>query len=478
MSEFSTTALLEAQVNQSSLRSARQTVEDELSDIEVDVAATASNGLGAGSGGGAGGSSLATSVLETSNQHLTHISDVGDELAELAQERNHLLRENLEANELAAQSSGGNGGRLPRLSGGLGILGGLAVAIASVNWTGVVTGAIDKISASVGDFLSKGGKAAIDAADLVANKAEVGAKDVISDAAEVSASDVVDSGAEIGEDILVKTGATVATSVLVANGAKVEALDLVDDVLDTTDILGEGFPIKPPDLIEQGGEQTSGSESGSESGSDSGSGSNTGSGGGTGVPEAAVAGFSAFGLNALLSSSSGGLSIGGLASRSAGASTPLLTRSMMPKDEDGNLVGSQFPAEDGKKTNREVILSWLGSGVSAIGADAPGPQPGKVTLAPGANLSGGGVDPSEWETWQERNQDVEGETGTARERTQVSYPESSRGTPDRNETTVESPQIKNEIEVQLDIRNTRQLEEFMRDPERFIERNLNLPGGR
>lgn len=481
MTDFSTSALLELQVSQSSLKSARQTIESELGGAEVDVAATAASGGGASGSGG-----LAAAGLDTANTHLSAARDHLSENITLNEERNTLLREILDAQEMAAQSSGSNGGRLPSrlLGGGLGILGGLTVALASVNWTGVVTGAIDKITASVSDFLKRGGKAAIDAADLVANKASVGAGDVVNTTLSLSATDVIAAGATIGAGALVASAATVSAPVLVASAATVGAGALIADKanISVTDVISSPAEIAAPNLIAATATVTVGSliaekatvtldklvevANGGSSSSSSGSGSssNTGSSSGSALSfsEIIAAGGSAAGLNALLSSSSGGLSIGGIVGRSAGVTSPLLTRSMMPRDEDGNLVGSQFPAEDGKKTNREVILSWLGSGVSAIGADVPGPQPGKVTLAPGATLSGGGVDPSEWETWQERN-----ESGGS----------SSRGTPNRNGTTVEA-NVTNEVEATIDLSNMRDLKEFLRDPPRYIERNLDLPGGR
>lgn len=105
MAEFSTEAVFEARVSQRSLRKARQTVEDELGDVEIGVG-----------GGGAGRSARADRVID--EFEVEH---------DLSRERNLLLEQLLEEQEKDAFNRALKGGGGMAALGGAGILAGLTL---------------------------------------------------------------------------------------------------------------------------------------------------------------------------------------------------------------------------------------------------------------------------------------------------------------------------------------------------------------
>jgi hypothetical protein len=127
MSEFTTAATLEVEIDDNSLRSARNRIERDLNDVRA-------NG-GAGSRGGgrgrrspmSGGGGMA-SLRDTARDQL----DTQQVLVELAEERNELLE------DLGRGNSGDGGGRLPRgFGGGGGGLGGILGGVLGIGLLGL-----------------------------------------------------------------------------------------------------------------------------------------------------------------------------------------------------------------------------------------------------------------------------------------------------------------------------------------------------
>lgn len=114
MAEFGVSTTLEAEVDQQSLRQARQEIEAELGDIEVSVTAEGSPSQSVGRGGSSRGFAKVNTLL--------------DDLDTKALRRNELLEDLLDATEqgdFTRATGGGAGGVLGGLFlGGLGLLGG------------------------------------------------------------------------------------------------------------------------------------------------------------------------------------------------------------------------------------------------------------------------------------------------------------------------------------------------------------------
>jgi len=103
MSEFSTTARVDAIISESSMREARKTLEDGFSDAELQVTAQTDTGGGSPTGRG----------LARNRQHLAEQTDQLDENLQLNEERNLLLEaitESLDQQTFDRASGGGGGG--------------------------------------------------------------------------------------------------------------------------------------------------------------------------------------------------------------------------------------------------------------------------------------------------------------------------------------------------------------------------------
>ena len=573
MTDFSVAATLEAQVSQSSLRSARQEIEDELGGIEVDISASVADQIASGSGAAAtdGGQPLASSQLETATTYLDTATDELSENLGLNEERNTILRELLDAQELAAQESGGNnrlrlGSVGGLLSGGLGIAALVGAAIANVNWTSVVTGAITEVSLAAGDLIANGGQAAIEAGDLVKDKARVATEDVVDEAADVGASDVIDT--TLGAGDLVEDALPIGAAALVASGLPLGVGALIGSALPVSegDIVGDGFPLsasallKDPlpvglsaivsaslpvtlgnligdalpvsidDLIEQAQGEGSGEGSAEDTGDNTGDDTGDSTGGNIPWEELAIGGSIAIAGGALAKTALG--SAGGA---TAGAGFPILPRGAFADIADEDTIsptgiGENIP-EDERMTNREVILSTIASGqapimagsmTSATGTMSPTPDPDAsydsydsqnetsnsgpvsglsdlpekdqrlirrvLSQQPSLNINvqfrDGGLAPDTRQRLQSRLDSSEdsstaGGSGGSGGSADTTQSESSRGTPDRNQTNVEA-KVTNNIEMPLEFRNSREFQKFVKDPEGYIEDviNDNLPGGR
>lgn len=490
MTEFSTAAALEVQVSDSSLRSARSSIEDELGDIEVDVTATVSDQLDAG--GGAmpdGGGMMASDALETANERLSEVRDDFEANLDLNETRNDLLREILDAQQMTAQQDGG-GMLNSLLQSGVGLLGGgiavaavLAQSLASISWAALFERAISSIAIEAGDLIMNGGQAIITAGDLIADKASVTANDLIEDAASVSHEDVIDSTVAVADLLgkslpvvladLAKGDLPVTAGHLVAKALPVTPLDIIDKALPLgvgailasspllylDDIIKGDFPINPADIIdavqgETGSEQTNNQESTNQETTNQQTGNDqvvvgpngiildrtAGQGEGTEGPGvgtyAAVGGTAALGSVALtlgLGALDGPLPFGEIAGASLAGM--LFAGSAAAKKRNGggsDTVDIEPLPEDVRQTH---------SGTQPPDYDASDIQ------ASGGGASGGG-----------------GAGGS----------DSSRSTPDRQEVRVQAD-VTNEIEAQLDFSNLRDLQDFLRNPERWIERNVDLP---
>jgi len=118
MAEFETKGTLEIQVDQRSLRDARQQVEDEIGSVEVAV--QAQTGGPGGSTGAARRASrdraMSRQLLSDQGDSLLALTEYGDENLVLNETRNDLLRQIIdELEDLAFQAGqGGGGGSLPR----------------------------------------------------------------------------------------------------------------------------------------------------------------------------------------------------------------------------------------------------------------------------------------------------------------------------------------------------------------------------
>lgn len=244
MSDFSTSFELEAQVSQRSLRSARSTIEDELNDVTVDVDASASNQMSSGGTRMAGKErAMSRSLLSDQAQQLSTLADHIQENLGLNEERNDILRDILDAQELTAREDGGDRFRLPGLGGAIGMAGGgLLIAalvgqgLASVNWGSVVSDAIPDIGP--GDVI-EGAGATISAGALVTSKLAVEANHLISGRADITPGDLIDgSGAAITAPALIASKLSVEAGHVIAEPVAIA----IEDILET----GEGEPEPSP----------------------------------------------------------------------------------------------------------------------------------------------------------------------------------------------------------------------------------------
>lgn len=169
MSDFSTTASLRVELDDGSLRSARQAVEDELSGDPVTVTADVSGRPGSARGGVTGGGTGPAGGLSEQTTSLNEITSFWEENIPLNETRNDLLRELLEAQERTARESGGS--RLRTIGSSLlGIAGG---GMALSGMASMAVGASDlinidsKITPDADDLVQIGEEMVVGAADLV-----------------------------------------------------------------------------------------------------------------------------------------------------------------------------------------------------------------------------------------------------------------------------------------------------------------------
>ena len=288
MTEFSTEAVFEATVSSSALKSARQTVEDELGKMEVQVAAQVEKGGDSGGGNPARDRAMGRRNQSRQIDALTDIQasvseqptgeailDEWETEHQLDETRNELLRDLADAQE---QQNYDQSARGARGGGGLGKLLGVAVGARALSALSAVAGAASKasdaltkldispedivstVSLTAADVVSPAtlsassvigaaatvGVAAVIAsgasvapADLVSGLATISAAHVIAEGASISAGDVINSPISIGVDDVVAVGATVSAAALIGSTAAVAVGDLVGDPpnITTEDVL-------------------------------------------------------------------------------------------------------------------------------------------------------------------------------------------------------------------------------------------------
>jgi len=226
MSEFSTSAELEVRVSDSSLRAAKQQIEDELGATNVN--ATASNQLRS-DGGVSSGRGGITELLTEQQQTNAHFEDnLG-----LNETRNDLLRELVENTE--GGSGGGDGLNLRNLlRGGLaGLLGlgGVALGLSQVNWGRLISDSlpdldpgdiIDPVQVGVGDIIAAG--ATVSASALILSRLTVEAGHLIAERASIAVSDLISNPVEVG--------ATALLGALIANSVTLTAQQILDHLVE------------------------------------------------------------------------------------------------------------------------------------------------------------------------------------------------------------------------------------------------------
>lgn len=235
MTEFETGFGLDVTVNPSSLRSARQTIEDEIGEVQVDVS-TSGGASGGGSSRIAGRErAMSRQLLSSQDESLTSIDDAWTDNIDLNEERNDLLRQLLNQSEKDAQTSRG-GGMSGMAMGGVGLalgVGAIASSIGAniVSWLGDAMpdlgpgDVVDPVTIGVGDLIDAA--ASISAADVIDTAATIGAGALVASAAAVTAPALIASKAAISAGNVIGTAATVTASSVVSAAASVTAADLV-----------------------------------------------------------------------------------------------------------------------------------------------------------------------------------------------------------------------------------------------------------
>lgn len=480
MSEFSTTAVIEARLAPGSVSS----IESQLSDIgpvEPEVNATASGQLSGGTGGSGsgGGRNLASSQLDAQNEHLSSATDLLTDNIGLNEERNDLLRDLLDAQELTARESEDSGGRLLSglgglAAGGLAIAGLLGSALMNVNWAGVVSGAIETISVGIGDLIKSGGRAIVNAADLIADKASIAVSNLIDSAVNIGTDAVISSAVALSAPALIASKAAIAAADLIGDTAAIVAGDLIEaaagisasDLIDSAAEIGPSAviaataTITAADLIAEKATVTfdkivdfvegDGAESGQGSGSEQGTGSGSGGGWADAIlgPPGAVESAIGTGVTATVD-------VPADVANEAGS------RVGVTEGQNTGWVGegADFATENPIQTAAGVGAVGLGGVLMTTGV---GSAPGAGLTAKGLTGLGIGSLALSGTAAADGSSDGGNQTST----------ESSRGTPDQTKVEV-STAMENQIEVGLDISNARELERFLRDPEGYINDKID-----
>ncbi|WP_135806215.1 hypothetical protein [Halorussus marinus] len=345
MTEFSTAALLEAEVSSASLRAARDDIESELENaLTVDVNASAQL---ANDGGGERASrerAMSRQLLDSQTESLSEIQEdleeppVLDEWEiehDLSRTRNDLLRNMNDSIEKGNLSSrGGGGGSL------LGSIGGVL---------------------SVSSLL---GSVSIGVGSLIASRASLEASDLIKDAVSIGEGAVIEEGADISAAALVASGATIAASALIENPLGLQVSDLIEDAVE----------LVPSDLISEKADPRGGSGPTSD-----------GSGA---IDPSTIAGGAALGagggIAAWLARQGGASSlIGGAgAGGAAGVGMPILTPEMLPEGSalrtnprTGESAPPSILTEQGRKERLGPIVDFI-TGIAGGGSDGKGSTSG------------------------------------------------------------------------------------------------------
>jgi len=452
MSEFSTTAVIEARLASGTVSQIESKLE-EIGPVTVGVEPSATD-MAADGGAAAAGGGMASSMLSDQNAHLATATDQLDENLGLNEERNDILREILDTNEMIARQDGGGNILTNLISGGLGLAGGglaiaavLASELMSVNWSQLFKDAVGNIAIGVGDLIVEGGKATIKTAKLIVEKATVTASKLIAGA-----------------------GATVLTAKLLAQKATVTTAKLIADKATVT--LG-----KLVELVQ-------GDPSGQGSGQDSGQGSGTG----RPSPQAGPVGSDQPQDTGTVGRPSPQTDPVGSdqpqdtqrPDSQPGRDVPVPTDVLFPRGPNTPQSGTvtvnpnRPQATVGSNSGvglKEILVGGAGLAVAGGLAASDGPLPfgdfvGGALLK--GLLAGGGLAATSGAVAADGSENGRDSGGNSTD--------SSRGTPDRQNTTVEAT-VENDIEVGLDVRNSREVQRLLSDPEGYIEDILNQQAG-
>lgn len=234
MASFDTEAVFEAVVDSSSLRSARDKIESELGDVEVQV--TAQTGS---SGGGKAPRDRAMS-RRLQDQQL----DALDEGLGLDEERNRLLEQLVDSQEQDTynRASGGRGG----MGSALGMLGGIA-GLGMAGIVGAVSGAGGGMDLSPSDVVSPADLVPTD----VVSPASLSPGAVIGTAAEVGAGNVIAAGAALSPSAVISSAATLAATDVVAEQASLTPGDLIETPagVSATDVVADGATVATSGVV-------------------------------------------------------------------------------------------------------------------------------------------------------------------------------------------------------------------------------------
>ena len=251
MTEFSTEAVFEATVSSSSLKSARQTVEDELGKMEVQVAAQVEKGGDSGGGNPARDRAMGRRNQSRQIDALTDIQasvseqptgeailDEWETEHQLDETRNELLRDLADAQE---QQNYDQSARGARGGNGLGKLLGVAVGVRGFSALSGVAGAASKALSGVAGAASK-------ASDAL-TKLDISPEDIVSTVS-LTAADVV-SPATLSASSVIGAAATVGVAAVIASGASVAPADLVSGLatISAAHVIAEGASISAGDVI-------------------------------------------------------------------------------------------------------------------------------------------------------------------------------------------------------------------------------------
>ncbi|WP_137288829.1 hypothetical protein [Natronorubrum halophilum] len=339
MSEFSSSATIDVSVSSSSLRSARDTIESELGDVQVNASSATGGGSGSRIAGRERG--MARQLQTETNNHL------GENLS-LNEERNDLLRQLVDVTEKDAQTTRGRGGGMAAGAiglavGGIGLgsalLGGLGSTLSDAMPDFDASDLIEAVAVDPSDVVTSTAvmasdlidtAASLEPANVIASAAALTPAALIASKAGISPSDLVESQAGISPTDLVTEMATVTPGAIIASKAAIAASNLVGSKvdIDPLDLITEAVTIDPSDIV-----------SGTISASAiidriTDSSSEGGAGGGVGIEEVLGVGAAGVGGGMLGKTILDGVrGVGGAAGRgAAGISTPVFTREMFGMD--------------------------------------------------------------------------------------------------------------------------------------------------
>lgn len=293
MTDFATEATFEAVIDSASLRDARQTVEDELGDIEVEVAAQTSGA------GGAGGGEMASRDRAMGRKLQSQQLDTLDENLGLDEERNDLLQEIVETEaKVAAQTDSGGGGELAQRERAMGrqietqqldtldqnleldedrneLLSELVDAQEQGNYDRATRGSLGGgmlaggavvagVIGSVGSALSSA-LGTLSASDVV-TPVGLAPDDVVATAASIATGNVIGTAATVTAEAVIGSKATVTAADVIGQPATITAADAVGSVaaVSATDVIGSVPDIAAGNLIGAAAEITAGALIGSK----------------------------------------------------------------------------------------------------------------------------------------------------------------------------------------------------------------------